>query len=363
MSDISIKWAKADGLLSDLDKSQSQIFSAADRLKSECNMNCLRSWRGNQIGNRVRQIARDLDNERQNLRHLESGLRTILRLYGNCENNLLDSGLGSMFSEMIGEAGSIGTIEKIFQSLLDGNVLEVVQNLLGLGENVEMWPSDGKPINAEWFKEVAGLSTAESEELLNNALGLPNGLTQASDIKSFLTTHPVQSVKNLFSEAMKGEVNDWKLPQGGGSKAEWAKSVCKWAGAAISTITSGIENYKEFDGFSGRMLGETVVETATDIGVGMVVNGAVSAGAAAIAVAVGAAGAPAVVVGAATVAVTWALNWGCSKLTGGKDIGEVVGDFVCDTAEKIGDGAKRLWERITELSNHSVSPSGAAIPV
>lgn len=363
MSDISIKWAKADGLLSDLDKSQSQIFSAADRLKSECNMNCLRSWRGNQIGNRVRQIARDLDKERQNLRHLESGLRTILRLYGNCENSLLDSGLGSMFSKMIGGAGSLGAAEKIVESVLNGNVFEAMKNSLELGKNVVIWHSKGKPVNAEWFKRAAGLSTAANAQILNNALALPNGLTQASDIKSFLTTHPIQSGKNLFSEAMKGEVNNWKPPQGGGSKADWAKPVCKWAGAAISTITSGIENYKEFDGFSGRMLGETVVETATDIGVGMIVKGAVGAGAAAIAAAAGVAGAPAVVVGAATVAVTWALNWGCSKLTGGKDIGEVVGDFVCDKAEQIGDGAKRLWERITELSNHSVSPSGAAIPV
>lgn len=362
MSDISIKWAKADGLLLEFDNSRRELSGAVSRMRDEAqNMGCLRTARGRQISSSIHRIAGEVNVERENLRRLESGLRSILRLYGNCENQLLDKNMGSLLLKMTGTAGTVGGSGiTLVDAFVNGNIIGAIQDLLELAPNAV--PILQGQADTEWFKQLFGLDANESQSLLHNALGLPEGAIQTDAVKSMLTTHPLQTGGSLFKEALKSQWDGWKPPVGSSGVEDWLKPVCKWAGAAFSTLTNGMENFQEFDGFTGRMIGETVVETVTDVGMDIAVGAAVSAGVTALAVAAGVAGAPAVVVGAVTVGAVWALNSLCSWATGGKDVGEVVADFVCDTAEKLGDAAKNLWGRIKQSVGRSVSPGGAAVP-
>ena len=107
----------------------------------------------------------------------------------------------------------------------------------------------------------------------------------------------------------------------------------KWAGVAISGITNGISNYKEYqDGeiTAQRAVAETVTETAVDLGIGMFAT----AGATAL---IGAS-APALAVGAAAAGAVWAADAATRFFTnkyGKKERGltECVSDAILDGVE------------------------------
>lgn len=131
-------------------------------------------------------------------------------------------------------------------------------------------------------------------------------------------------------------------------------SVASWAGVALSGITnafSNIEEKKESGGTmsNGRVVAETISETAIDTVVTYAGSAVVGA---AITAATGVVAAPVAVAVATGVAIA-GINAGVEALTG-KSATEWVSDAILDTASAIGDavsdGAKAIASWFSELS-------------
>ena len=119
------------------------------------------------------------------------------------------------------------------------------------------------------------------------------------------------------------------------------KVATKWAGTGLSAVTNFISNkeeQKKNPGMSNaRVVSETVVETAIDVGVGALAT----AGATAL---LGAA-APAVAVGAVAVGAVWAVNTATEVITAHfwgednkKNLTEFASDAIIDGVTAIGKG-------------------------
>lgn len=141
-------------------------------------------------------------------------------------------------------------------------------------------------------------------------------------------------------------VDDWINKHNFGKQTTTAGKagvICQWAGYALSFLCSGVENYGEFDGDMGnaRFWGETVIEGSVDIGLGI--------GAGIAAAAICPATWPAIAVGAVGVGAVWVANGVCEWITGGRDIGEVVSDFVCDGVEAAVEFAQDVGEAASDF--------------
>ena len=133
------------------------------------------------------------------------------------------------------------------------------------------------------------------------------------------------------------------------------KVATKWAGTALSAVTNFISNKEEQTKNSGmsnaRVVSETVVETAIDVGIGALAT----AGATAL---LGAA-APAVAVGAVAVGAVWAVNTGVEAITAHfwgeenkKNLTELASDAIIDGAtyvgKKVGNAVKNGFNAVTK---------------
>lgn len=143
------------------------------------------------------------------------------------------------------------------------------------------------------------------------------------------------------------------------SKTKALGTVAKWAGAVTELVSEGFENYDEFkdSGNWVRMGTETVLEAGTDLGLAM--GGSAVAGAALAALGVTPVGWAAIGCTVAGAGLVFALNEG-SKALFGKDVGEVVSDFVCDTAEWIGETAANVGEAVYNTGKEVVNAIGEA---
>lgn len=125
-------------------------------------------------------------------------------------------------------------------------------------------------------------------------------------------------------------------------------SLAKWAGYALTFVSSGIENFGEFGGDWGnaRFWGETLIEGGTDI--------ALSIGAGILVAAALPASAPAIIVGAAGAGVVWLGNEVCEYFTG-QDVAEWVSDLVygdgkvAEVREWVGDRLNEAGEAIQDF--------------
>ncbi len=153
-----------------------------------------------------------------------------------------------------------------------------------------------------------------------------------------------------FKGSAKSQILDDLGFNGAATTADKVKVGTKWAGHVLSLAINGVENYQEFEGQGAygvaRGTAETVVETAVDIGLGIGATALVSAGA----VALGITAAPAVAVGAVAAGVVWAANGVCKWATGGRDLGEVTADFVCDVGEGAVELAKKSAEKVADVA-------------
>lgn len=133
------------------------------------------------------------------------------------------------------------------------------------------------------------------------------------------------------------------------------KVATKWAGAALSFVTSGIDNYEEYcdkkgtdkEISVGRAVTETVLEGSLDILIGSLAT----AGATAL---LGPA-APAVAVGAAAVGAVWLLNTGVEMLTArmwGEEnkvnFTEAASDAIIDSFIDTANDVKQVFNVVTK---------------
>lgn len=137
---------------------------------------------------------------------------------------------------------------------------------------------------------------------------------------------------------------------------------CTWL---ASIATNAFDNYEEFGTIAnGRFWGELGIETVVDVGLGTLATAGVAAGA----VALGITSAPALAIGAVAAGVCWGANEFCKWVTGGRDIGEVVADFVIDDIpaaaswawDKACEGAEWVGDRLSDVGD-AISDIGSSI--
>lgn len=117
----------------------------------------------------------------------------------------------------------------------------------------------------------------------------------------------------------------------------------------VSGIVSAAGNYDEYQSKKGtdqeitveRAVKEFVMETAIDVGKGILVAGAVTAGFAAV----GITAAPALAVAAVSAGVIWGADVLCEKITG-KPVNELISDAILDTQEKVQDLKKKATKAV-----------------
>lgn len=163
-------------------------------------------------------------------------------------------------------------------------------------------------------------------------------------------TVPGETFGSYLENALKHELSDFNpatAAENGArnlsSGAQVAKAAAKWGGVALSGVTQGYENYQEYKSgeiSAGRAVAEGVIETGVDVGLGIGATAAVGAGLAAA----GVVAAPALVVGGIATAAVIGVNAIAKKASGGKDLGELASDFICDGAESIGSSIAKWFK-------------------
>lgn len=281
-------------------------------------------------------------NQSSNLRNLYRGLESVTELYRDCEEGLTEPkdaetakqdqkswvetiGEG-LWKSVIKSSGPI-TIAHGVYGLLTGDYLGGLKNIASGApsfiKNIAI-AKDGK-VTADWSKIF--------------------GFNMKSD---------------TFMGKLKSTWDDF-FPGKNATGSQIGVAAAKWAGVALSFISSGISNYDEFEGdmSSGRYWAETITEGALDVGKGILAGAAVAGLCTA---AFGAA--PALVVAGGAALATWAIDEACEHFFGASstellsdfvlDAGEhvidgiaagaeAVGDAIADGARAISNGAKALW--------------------
>lgn len=313
-------------------------------------------------------IMESMEQEERKIKDMGASLYKITTAYQNCEKRIIDQNTGAVISGAVhsgsgkaevldnGETKKEGlswkwkdTWNVISKAGIAGAEVSTIGNFITGDGDIKTILTSGKflttgiggicsaiakrGLRAEWSAHILGM---------NNAL---HKIDTSSQGKAFTSSMKKQFGYDLDMSKAKG----W----------EKGKVGAKWAGHALTAITNGVENYEEFQsGQIGaeRAVAETVIETGTDIALGAAATAGATALAATIVTALGATAAPVVAVGAAAAVAIWAVNGVCKWLTGGKDVGEVVADAVCDVGEKavsvvkdIGKSAKKAFAGWTRM--------------
>ena len=279
------------------------------------------------------------------LGRLAGGLGDVAELYEKYERNLTEpktqdhSGTGGTWAEGVEESGGSSWWDSILGglSVFGSGVWDTLGGAAGPFGVLNALFDFGMGKPAEGLKDL-------TEGASNILFGVQHALTNGADsfanwASSLLGFN--QSGINGWGDAL----DDWLGKMDFGKQTSTVGkvgTVCQWAGYALSFLVSGVENYAEFDGdmTNARFWGETVLEGVVDVGLGI--------GAGIAAAALLPATWPAIAVGAVGVGVVWVGNQVCEWITGGRDIGEVVADAVCDTVDAVVDGAKQVGRAISD---------------
>lgn len=335
MSSICVTWQGVQGAVDGYSYERRELSALIASLRGVKSYHCLSGQNFSNTYKALDRIIQSLDEKKTNLQNLESSLSNILKTYESCENNVMerfgdqtsDQTTKNPFSctwkdtwKMISKVGIIGSATSAFGRVITEGWspqtgISSAKDMLSVIGEVSSTVSKGS--SAKWGEALFGM---------NNGL---KGLDQTNVGTTFIS-----------SIGKSGEGLNFSKASSLGGKV---KVATKWGGHLLSLASNYLDNKKEFEGQKGmesRMIAETGIETAVDIGIGVAASATVSATASALLSAGIITCAPAVVIGAGTVAVTWAANGICKWATGGKDIGEVVSDIVCDVGgavKKVGD--------------------------
>ncbi len=364
MSSISVKWQSASSAVQMYGSQRTELSNVIASVRGVKSYRCMRGRNFSSIYSALDRVIARLEDEKNDIRILERAASDILNVYKTCENKVESQIKGTNLKEVNSTGGS-GAGDKS-QSELIKLLLKILGKAGPAGIGIS---TIGKLLTADWadwvattknivggLKDINGIIGGVSGIIAKGAtaswkdwVGVNNGLKNLLTVVPGGAVGPGAVFKNIFGNSLKNSF-DFKLPSGA-TTADKVKLGTKWAGVALSGITNLVENIDEHNenGIGwGRVAGETVIETATDVAVDAVIGAGVSAAAGAALTAAGlTVSAPAVVIGAATVAVSWAANKGCEWVTEKffgekKDIGEVVADGVCDAVEW---GAKWVGDR------------------
>lgn len=304
-------------------------------------------------------IETNLQEEEASIKTLGSSLQNIASLYEGAEKNIVGTaGTSGNGAEGTGTAGGKdhdiwkwSDTWKVIASFGGlGGFVATAGNLVTGGTDAGNLLSSAKFLAkavgatatactkgdtaASWWKHFSGFNNA-TEEFAGSSFG-----------KAFSSSLKKQFTKDL----------DFGSATNVGDKV---KVATKWAGHALTVAKNGVENYQEYksgDISAERAVAETAVESAVDIGMGALATAGVTAAFVAAGIA-----APAVVIGVGAAGVTWAVNGVCKWATGGKDVGEVAADFVCDVGEAAVSAVKSGAKAVSDGAKTVVKGVGKAI--
>jgi hypothetical protein len=207
-----------------------------------------------------------------------------------------------------------------------GSGAETLYRMVNNSGTPKDWIKLGKSIST--FTGNVAMAAKTKTQWTSYLLGGNNSIEKLEDLSTAGSTY-VSSIKKSLG-------TDLNILNAEGTAAKVA-SATKWAGYILTFASNGVENYQEMktDGISGeRAVEETILESIVDVGLTVSATAAVSAGVVALGFASGPAAAAAVV-GVGAVTVIWAANGICKWISGGRDLGEVVADGICDLGEEM----------------------------
>jgi len=242
------------------------------------------------------------------------------------------SGLGEAFFDAIGKMGILGTTADGIADMISGfdkgsTKTDMYKALLGGGAKF-----------VESFGDLAAAAyDTKAFDVKENFMGdwEKGGALKKIGIDDITTATKGDIFEHYLDDFVDG-FNFSKATNVG----EKIKVGTQWAGVAFSVAGNAVENLEEFGTVaSGRFWGETVIETAVDVGLGVITGAAAT-------VVLGAS-APAVAVGAATIGITWVVNKASEAITG-KGVDEFFADVVMDGVEKVADVGKSAFNGIKD---------------
>lgn len=314
----------------------------------------------------LKKISGVMAEEIRQLQNMSQTLEYGCQLYQKCEENLAQMTCQPL--EYDHEDGdSEGSKEHIWDYIEWKDLVKIIGALGGVGGGLAIglnyWTVERNAKNdvgtLKYLASAIGKFAGAIEKTAGGAIDVSwqkwiglNDAFEKIDPSSF-----GKAVKSSFAKEL-DDLDFSKTKDAAGN----AKCAAKWAGYALTFLSNGIENWDEFkegDISIERAAKETAIESVTDILLGMGATAVVSG---AIAAAGITAGVPAIVIGGAGAAVVVGANAACKWVTGGRDIGEVVADAVCDademisnTVEKVQNVAKNVVsEKLGELGRGAV---------
>lgn len=228
------------------------------------------------------------------------------------------SAVGTFGWELLQKAGHLGAIFGIVSDFSKDGVKGILKGGKGVYDFFKGVIDDAKDL-----KKIARTGISTKQMWKERILGIRDYFKKEK-ITASVAKNPYTRWRNNLNK-IAGTMDEFKD----------VKKVSKgtWFSLAFDGIINTIDNYTEHDGFSGRMVAETVVETAWDVGV-------TAAATATVAAAVGAVcgGAPAIVVAGGVYLVKTGLDAVTNWATGtDKGFTEVVSDGLIDFAEAAGN--------------------------
>lgn len=246
------------------------------------------------------------------------------------------------WKEILSGAGYIGTIYNLISDIRNGKTwrdfaksgVDVYQFLSGAAKTFNNYKKIGNAVGTKtamawWAKNVTGLKP----------------LGRASTAKNPFTrfANNLTNKTSPFNAQFKNVIDNFKGANGVG------KAVASWGAVAANGVLNWFSNKDEQASSNGtmsygRVIAETITETAIDTaltyGTGIVVGAAVTA-------ALGTVAAPGIVVVAASGAIVAGLNAGVKALTG-KTTTEWISDTILDTGEAIGNAVSNAAKNVSE---------------
>lgn len=279
-----------------------------------------------------------------------------LPMFGQLDSILGPGGQLQIFSDefwsnygwkgILSGAGYIGTIYNLINDIKNGKSwrdfakagVDTYQFLSGAAKTFNNYKKIGNAVGTKtamawWAKNVTGLKP------LGRASSAKNPFTRFANNLTNKTSP--------FNAQFKNVVNNFKGANGVG------KAVASWGAVAVNGVLNWFSNKDEQANSNGtmsdgRVVAETITETAIDTaltyGTGIVVGAAVTA-------ALGTVAAPGIVVVAASGAIVAGLNAGVKALTG-QTTTEWISDKILDTGEAIGSAVSNTAKNVSESIGH-----------
>ena len=227
--------------------------------------------------------------------------------------------IGEYGWDLLKKAGHLGALLGVVENFKKGGLKGILKGGKGAYKLVKDIIKDAKKLKkiartgvstkAMWAKKIFGIADAYAKEGLKPS-----------------------KFKNVFSR-WKNNFNKIAATM---DEFKDVKKVSKgtWFSLAFDGVINTIDNFQEHGGFSGRMVAETVVETAWDVGVTAVATTAVAATIGAVC-----GGAPVLAVAGGVILVKKGLDVAANWITGtDKGFTEAVSDGLIDAAEAVGEG-------------------------